>query len=312
MKQIKVNMNKYLSMAALALALLAAGCSKNVAPDGEEAAVCFTLETPQIGTKSVADGQSVNSVRCIAYRDGRLIEHGDVTKTVPMSGGKATYETRLIIGQTYKLVFWAEVKGNAHYSFDYQDAELTVSYAGAGNDESRDAFYKVVEVTVADNPAPQTVTLKRPFAQLNYGLSAADKALADAVSPIVKASVKLDDAAYTKMNLLSGEMSGAGSVAFPAAPVLEEPLMMQAAGASAPTAYTYLAMNYILVDREVSPNTTLTLYDASDAVVATVPVSLVPLQRNYRTNVVGNLISAPAALNIVVEPSFENDKNVVK
>ena len=152
MKQIKMNMNKYLSMAALALVLLAAGCSKNVAPDGEEVAVCFTLETPQIGTKSVADGQSVNSVRCIAYRDGRLIEHGDVTKTVPMSGGKATYETRLIIGQTYKLVFWAEVKGNAHYSFDYQDAELTVSYAGAGNDESRDAFYKVVEVTVADKP----------------------------------------------------------------------------------------------------------------------------------------------------------------
>lgn len=305
-------MNKYLTMAAAAvLALLAAGCNKNVAP-AEETAVSFTLETPEIATKAVADGQSVTQVRCIVYRDGRLIRHDDVTKVIPMSAGKATYETRLITGQTYTMVFWAEVAGNAHYSFDYQNETLTVSYAGAGNDETRDAFYKVVEYTVTDNGAAQTVTLNRPFAQLNYGLSAADKALADAVSPIAKASVKLDDAAYTKMNLLTGEMSAPMSVTFAAAPVLAEPLSVKVEGASAPVEYTWLAMNYILVDREVTPNTTLTLYDAADAVVAAVPVSQVPLQRNWRTNVVGNLISSPAALSIVVDPAFDNDKNVVK
>ena len=35
MKQIKVNMNKYLSMAALVLALLAAGCGMNLDPSCE-------------------------------------------------------------------------------------------------------------------------------------------------------------------------------------------------------------------------------------------------------------------------------------
>jgi len=95
-KQIEYDMNKYLTMAAAAvLALLAAGCNKNVAP-AEETAVSFTLETPEIATKAVADGQSVTQVRCIVYRDGRLIRHDDVTKVIPMSAGKATYETRLI------------------------------------------------------------------------------------------------------------------------------------------------------------------------------------------------------------------------
>ena len=63
-------------------------------------------------------------------------------------------------------------------------------------------------------------------------------------------------------------------------------------------------MNYILVDQEVTPNATLTLYDASDATVTTVSTSLVPLKRNFRTNIVGDLISEPAQINIVVDPAF--------
>lgn len=73
--------------------------------------------------------------------------------------------------------------------------------------------------------------------------------------------------------------------------------------------YTYLSMNYILVNQDVVPNTTLTLYGADEAVVATVPVSQMPLKRNYRTNIVGNLISSPATINIVVDPAYEVPEN---
>ena len=63
-------------------------------------------------------------------------------------------------------------------------------------------------------------------------------------------------------------------------------------------------MNYILVDQEVAPKATLKLYDASNAIVTTVSTSLVPLKHNFRTNIVGNLISEPAHINIVVDPAF--------
>ena len=229
-----------------------------------------------------------------------------------MSAGKATYTTRLISGQTYKIAFWAEVAGNTYYTVDYTTANVTVSYGSAGNDENRDAFFNAVEYTVTDATSALNVTLKRPFAQLNYGLSAADKALADAISPIAKAEVSLDGGAYTKLNLLTGNVSAPATVpvVFASAPVISsEKLKVQPAGATAITEYEYLSMNYILVDQEVAPKATLKLYDASDAIVTTVGTSLVPLKHNFRTNIVGDLISEPAQINIVVDPAFNTPDN---
>ena len=298
--------------AAAALLVLAASCNKEVSVSEKEVPVTMNITLPEIGTKAIADGLKVNKVHCIVFRNGNLISHSDVTKTITMSGKQATYTTRLISGQTYKIAFWAEVADNAYYTVDYASATVAASYGSAGNDENRDAFFNAMEFTVTDATAALSVTLKRPFAQLNYGLSAADKALADAISPIVKAEVSLDGGAYTKLNLLTGEVSAPATVpvVFASAPVItSEKLKVQPAGATAATEYEYLSMNYILVNQEVTPNATLKLYDASNALVTTVNTSLVPLKRNYRTNIVGNLISEPAQINIVVDPTFSTPDN---
>ena len=298
--------------AAAALLVLAASCNKEVSVSEKEVPVTMNITLPEIGTKAIADGLKVNKVHCIVFRNGNLISHSDVTKTITMSGKQATYTTRLISGQTYKIAFWAEVADNAYYTVDYASATVTATYGSVGNDENRDAFFNAMEFTVTDATAALSVTLKRPFAQLNYGLSAADKALADAISPIAKAEVSLDGGAYTKLNLLTGEVSAPATVpvVFASAPVItSEKLKVQPAGATAATEYEYLSMNYILVNQEVTPNATLKLYDASNALVTTVNTSLVPLKRNYRTNIVGNLISEPAQINIVVDPTFSTPDN---
>ena len=298
--------------AAAAFLILAASCNKEATIAEKELPVTMNITLPELGTKAIADGQKVNKVHCIVFRNDRLISHTDVTKTITMSAGRATYTTRLISGQTYKIAFWAEVAGNTYYTVDYSTATVTVSYGSAGNDEKRDAFFNAVEYTVTDATSALDVTLKRPFAQLNYGLSAADKALADAISPIAKAEVSLDGGAYTKLNLLSGEVSAPATVpvVFASAPVISsEKLKVQPAGTSTVTEYEYLSMNYILVNQEVTPNATLKLYDDSNAIVTTVNTSLVPLKRNYRTNIVGNLISEPARINIVVDPTFNTPDN---
>ena len=298
--------------AAAALLVLAASCNKEVSVSEKEVPVTMNITLPEIGTKAIADGLKVNKVHCIVFRNGNLISHSDVTKTITMSGKQATYTTRLISGQTYKIAFWAEVADNAYYTVDYASATVTATYGSVGNDENRDAFFNAMEFTVTDATSALSVTLKRPFAQLNYGLSAADKALADAISPIVKAEVSLDGGAYTKLNLLTGEVSAPATVpvVFASAPVItSEKLTVQPAGATAATEYEYLSMNYILVNQEVTPTATLKLYDASNALVTPVNTSLVPLKRNYRTNIVGNLISEPAQINIVVDPTFSTPDN---
>ena len=298
--------------AAAALLVLVASCNKEASISEKEVPVTMNITLPEIGTKAIADGQKVNKVHCIVFRNGNLISHADVTKTITMTGGQATYTTRLISGQTYNIAFWAEVADNAYYTVDYRTATVTTTYGSAGNDENRDAFFNTVEYAVTDATAALSVTLKRPFAQLNYGLSAADKALADAISPIAKVEVSLDGGAYAKLNLLTGEVSAPATVpvVFASAPVItSEKLRVQPAGATAATEYEYLSMNYILVNQEVTPNATLKLYDASNALVTTVNTSLVPLKRNYRTNIVGNLISEPAQINIVVDPTFSTPDN---
>ena len=298
--------------AAAALLVLAASCNKEVSVSEKEVPVTMNITLPEIGTKAIADGLKVNKVHCIVFRNGNLISHSDVTKTITMSGKQATYTTRLISGQTYKIAFWAEVADNTYYTVDYASATVAASYGSVGNDENRDAFSNAMEFTVTDATSALSVTLKRPFAQLNYGLSAADKALADAISPIAKAEVSIDGGAYTKLNLLTGEVSAPATVpvVFASAPVItSEKLKVQPAGATAATEYEYLSMNYILVNQEVTPNATLKLYDASNALVTTVNTSLVPLKRNYRTNIVGNLISEPAQINIVVDPTFSTPDN---
>ena len=279
--------------------------------------------------KAYGDGMTVNTLHVYAYlvdpATGSLAyidpaSHGEncPSQTLGMTGGKASYSTRLVMGQKYVIVFWADYRSGDYDSpYTYDNATHTISvkdhnyqvYAVPANDERRDAFYAVETIAVSGAIGGRTVHLKRPFAQLNYGLSAADKALADAVSPIAKSSVKLDDVVYTKLNLFDGSVSAPSSVTFTSAPILAEPLTVKAEGASAPVEYTYLSMNYILVNQDVVPNTTLTLYGADDAVVATVPVSQVPLKRNYRTNIVGNLISSPATINIVVDPAYEIPEN---
>ena len=42
----------------------------------------MNITLPELGTKAIADGQKVNNVHCIVFRNDRLISHTDVTKTI--------------------------------------------------------------------------------------------------------------------------------------------------------------------------------------------------------------------------------------
>ncbi|HCZ22699.1 MAG TPA: hypothetical protein DHU72_04540 [Rikenellaceae bacterium] len=84
-------MKRILELAAVAvLGLMTASCNKSAAPE-EGVPVSISVQAPEIGTRSISDGKSVNQVRCIVFRDGKLIQHSDVTKVIPMTGGTATY-----------------------------------------------------------------------------------------------------------------------------------------------------------------------------------------------------------------------------
>lgn len=314
-------MKRYFKTIATAvLAVLAvAACQKEnlgeVAPDGREAEVKLTLTSPQIGTKSYADGQTVNKVFVHVYQqdaDGNLKyiapaaagESATPSQVVDMTGGAAKYSTRLVTGQKYTFVFWAECLGAATspYTYDPETKTVTVSYAGvAGNDETRDAFCNVLKDVEITGAYSSDVKLYRPFAQLNFGVTNEDYAAAKAAGlEVTAAQVKLTNAA-TSLNLLDGTVSDAADVTFAAAALPTETL--SAAGAT----YKYVAMDYVLVGKAAKTLSDVTLTLTATGTQSTTPEyswSNVPLQGNYRTNIVGNLFTSPAEVNITVDPAF--------
>ena len=309
------------SLAVLALSALAmVSCQKELlgpaTQEGQEVAVSLDLTTPLMGTKAYADGKSVDVVHVHVYQhdaqNGLVYIRPNATtptpsKDVEMSNGEATYNTRLVTGQTYTFVFWAEKSGNGAYTYNPATQTVAVSYANAtGNDESRDAFYAVKDVTIT-GAYSASVTLNRPFAQINFGASDFDAAVAAGIT-VTGASVKLTGIGNS-INLLDGTVSGSVDVEFANAILPSDP---NATLRVANVDYKYVAMDYVLVGKDTKSLSNVTLTLAADGTLSTTPeytYTNVPLQGNYRTNIVGNLFTSPADINITVNPAFGNPES---
>ena len=323
------------SIVVLALSALAmVSCQKELlgpaTQEGQEVEVSLDLTTPLMGTKAYADGTTVDVVHVHVYQkdaSGNLTyiapaeqENDPETpsKDVTMSSNcTATYSTRLVTGQTYTFVFWAEKKDNGHYTYNPETKNVTVSYTNAagnpaaGNDESRDAFYAVLPNVTINGAYSASVTLNRPFAQINFGASDDEVAKAAGIT-VTGAAVKLTNVANS-LNLLDGSVSGSETVTFANADLPTDPATLTAAGVD----YKYVAMDYVLVGKNAKTlsDVTLTLTLKADGTLSTTPEHKypnVPLKGNYRTNIVGYLFTSPADINIKVEPGFGNpDENIV-
>lgn len=305
--------------AVVLAALTTAACQKenfgDATPAGQEVDVTLDLLAPQIGTKSYGDGTTAKTVYVHVYQqdaDGKLTyiqpaAEGASLKTpsqsLTLNGLNATYSTRLVTGQTYTFVFWAQAD-NAPYTYDAGKKTITVDYANAaGNDENRDAFYNVLPNVKIEGAYTASVQLVRPFAQLNFGAADYEEAKAAGLT-VTKAMVKLTHAA-TSLNLLDGTTEGDETVTFASAALPADPNDILKAGGKD---YKYVAMDYVLVGKSAKTLSDVTLTLTATGTHSATPkftYSNVPLQANYRTNIVGNLFTSPAEVNITVDPAFD-------
>ena len=70
--------------------------------------------------------------------------------------------------------------------------------------------------------------------------------------------------------------------------------------------YKYLATTYVLVgENKVTSDVSVTIWNKNEADQNTINYSYVPLQRNYRTNIIGNLLTSPSIFTIVIDERFE-------
>ena len=289
------------SLALVAMMFAGTSCSsEEVAPVTGESTVTLSVTLPDgIQSRAFGDGTTADSLTMLVL-DGKTalpVFTGD-DPTVLSTDINLTKQVtlRLAAGKTYKVVCWASAK-KSPYTFDTAACKVSAKYERAlTSDEKLDAFYAVQEITVQGNTT-ETVKLYRPFAQLNIGaddLAAAKAAGFDAKTVSVKVPT------YKSLNLLTGEVEAGEPVAVPFG---EGDLPT---GETFPKAgYDYLSMNYLLMSADKQLVDLEITVKAADGSKRTIPVTAVPVQRNYRTNIYGSLLTNSVNINVEIVPAFE-------
>ena len=295
---------------AAALAILACGCNKEqvteAVPNGTEVSVTFTAELPGMQTKAIGDGLTAKNLTVEVYEDEAGAAGTNIValhQTATFTDLKTNVKFSLVKGKTYHFIFWAQAD-NAPYTLDAAAKTVAISYAGEANDESRDAFYAVKTLKV-QGPATEPVQLKRPFAQVNFGTADFDAAKAGGVE-VTESSFTATDAA-TSLDLFAGEGVGSTDITYTEKELPAETLTLKDG-----TTYKYMAMNYFVptgkfAESHVS-NVKAQFVSASHTVEISSPST--PVQSNWRTNIVGNLLTDQVVFNVEIVPAFEDETTI--
>lgn len=280
---------------ALVAALFAASCQREMHEPVAEGGVTYTITLPETVQTRGASGYAEYDLYFEVYK---TISETDLAnadlkplfeRKETMTGNTTTVTLDLLNDQDYTVLFWANKKDVAY--FDLDDLRKVTMKQAASNNNDRDAFCGMDQIAQHDGATSKTVTLTRPFAQLNIATLVSTTAGYD-LTPR-NSYVKVSDVPVT-YNVATGDVSGDTAVGFTKNAV---PADKKVNGT-----YDLVAMNYVLV-----PEGNVSVYYEIETVNGTVKntVNNVPLKKNYRTNIIGNLLTSNATYTVEIKPGFE-------
>lgn len=305
---------KFISFAAMAALVVSAGsCQKEPAVVEERGAkISFTLQAGDL-TKAIADATNIDILHYEVYPED--VENA----TKPLAEGSVkdddrdgvfTLDLSVILDQTYNFIFWAQVDpedGKEHYDISDLRRVGIKSYADElANDESRAAFYAYQTFHV-DGPAlAQTIILNRPFAQVNVGTTTYEVPSLNLAEPlkVSQSAMKVYGLADT-FNTISGEGEGSQDVLF-------QRNIMPNGEADAKdkilevkeNKYYWLGMNYLIVNGN-SDNVKVDMTFHTNHGDIDLAIDNVPVKKNHRTNIIGDLLTSNVVFEIVIDERFQ-------
>lgn len=302
---------------ALSLALMFASCSKErVGSNSGEATVTLSVDILDgIVTKTYGDGMYASKNLTVGVFDENGQEKFRKNYVWDAETLSQEIQIRFVMGKKYQMVVFAQY-GNAYGDPATMSLEeITLDYA-ASNRENLDAFYAHVPVFEVKQDFSMPIVLRRPFAQLNFATTINDldeSTSEDYLGLPAKASVTVKNLANT-LNLFTGE-----------AYYLDENLKAEAQGRAVVipetefpmvngkrpqievegVKYEVISMNYVLVadsgaeDGKTTVDLTLNVGDLE------INVPNAYMKRNWRTNVIGELLTAEGTFSVTIDPIFE-------
>lgn len=316
-------MNRLYHILAAASVIAAAASCQKAAPDGSAGShdsVSLTIEIPdRVGTKAVSEADNIDIIYYEIWTEGwgkqLYPAEGSSAAITEITRGAdgmktATLEVSLIADQTYEFIFWAQNRDCGAYTLMHLD-KIKIDYgviAADGNQDKYDAFYATHTLKMDGTLTAEesTVILKRPFAQLNFGASEMSTDVGD---------VRLEGRCITVSGLstafdtIAGEGTGdiVKEVEFKSdsdAPMSEKLVITDAAGNE--EEYTWITMDYMLMPgTETTVTVDAEFYLDGFGTPVSYTIGSVPLKKNHRTNIVGDLFTEDVDLKIVIDHRFQ-------
>ena len=301
-------MKSFKYLAAAALTLLAVGCNKEQVtevPDGQMVDVTFTAALPgEIATKALGDGQTAKTLHVSVYENDAEKTKLDLDKTATFTDLKTQVTFSLVKGKTYNFVFWAQAEGAPYEVTDLKNIKVK-DYTTDANDEKRDAFYATRKELKVNGALTETIKLYRPFAQVNFATADYADAKKAGFNPAVSSFTASE--AATTFDTFAEEGKDKVEVALTETEIPADVLKTLDG-----KTYTRLAMNYLIPVGKQGESHNIDVaatFKANNGEAVTVSAPNAPVQNNYRTNILGNLLTSQVIFNVEIVPIFNEPDN---
>ena len=300
------------TLAATAMSVLAIACAKEpvagVAGDGETTEVSFNVEVPgeTVVTKGISDASTTDELICQVFlNDGNYTPVPELTQkvAVDVATHKAKVEFSLVKGNRYAFIFWAQASGTDYYdTSDLRSVKMKVDNVKA-NDPKMDAFWAAPTLTTTFSTIKdQNITLLRALAQVNFGAVLPALGRVDAVT-VTTSKISMTGVPDTFHPFLGGKSTaceGSFDITFAENATIDEKLTVEGVD------YSYLATAYVFapkLDKKLTDaKATFTM---STGKTTSVSAPNVPIQGNYRTNILGDLLTVGATFNVKIDSEFK-------
>ena len=221
------------------------------------------------------------------------------------SGLTNTFNVLLIKNQSYTFAFWADKQG----SYDTAKLSEVKTVSTVAGLDSRDAFF-ANKAYVPTDGTTISAQLHRPFAQINIVTLDLQKiwdqmyaaGTQDDFENYEPEVLKLTCEAYSQFNVLTGTASNAQSTEFTLASCY--------ADFAAHAAKTTIFMDYLFAGAEKELKNLAFTFKSNgvDINYSFTDFANIPLQRNYRTNISGNLLSNDATVTVDILPAWSTSE----
>ena len=294
------------SAAVLALAFFAGSCQReNLEPVAANGTVTYTVQVPgAIATKADDGVNNVDKLVYEVYRTAgeKVTAFSDADnclyhREAEVKNGKAEIALELVNDQNFTVLFWAYDSSTNVYDVD-DLTNVTVAPTAAANTYETAAFTGVDFVVNCVSEQGGNVKLTRPVAQLNIATTPESLKMDDTDITVSESYVKVYGLS-TSFNVAKQEAGDAtGDVTYTQAAVLGGTVKVGSKD------YPCLAMNYLgFIPSEGASVKVDYLLKTSEGDIDNT-IENVPVKPNYRTNIVGNLISGTQDYNVTLDAEW--------